>query len=420
MSASSLPVGALDGVRVIEGSAFIAAPMAGMSLAQLGADVIRFDQIGGGIDYKRLPVSKETGASLYWAGLNKGKRSIALNLRDPAARELIHELVGQPGPDSGVFLTNFAGVKWLSYDALKEKRDDVIKVEISGNYDGTTALDYTVNAAVGYPLVTGPATPDTPVNHVLPAWDVACALQAALGVTAALMYRQRTGKGQEVKLALSDVALSVVASTGHVAEAQINGEQRPINGNYVHGAFGRDFGTKDGRRVSVMAISDKQWTEFCKACGLTEKMQQMQTAIGMDFNIDVHRYEAREAISAEFQQWFDRHSLAEVEAAFNNTGVCWDLYQTFTELVDNDPRCSEENPMFKMVDQPGIGEFLSSGSPLRFGEQTPDPVAAPIVGQHTDEILAEVLGLDAHQIGKLHDNGTVAGASADTKNGLAV
>lgn len=404
--------GVLDGVRVIEGSAFIAAPMAGMSLAQLGADVIRFDQIGGGIDYKRLPVSNETGASLYWAGLNKGKRSIALNLRDPAARELIHELVAQPGPQSGVFLTNFAGVKWLSYEAFKAKRDDVIKIEISGNYDGSTAVDYTVNAAVGFPFVTGPATRETPVNHVLPAWDVACALQAALGITSALMYRQQTGKGQEVKLALSDMALSVVGSLGHIAEAQINNEERPLNGNYVHGAFGRDFGTKDGQRIIAMAISDKQWQELCKACDLTEKMQSLQIVMEMDFNIDLHRYEAREAIAQLFQRWFDQHTFEQVKQAFANTGVCWDVYQSFTELVANDPRCSEQNPMFSSVEQSNIGEYLVASSPLQFDQvENFADKRAPVVGQHTDQILADVLGLDSHQIAKLHDTGVVAGAS---------
>ncbi len=401
----------LKGLRVVEGSAFIAAPMAGMSLAQLGADVIRFDQIGGGIDYKRLPLAKKTGTSLYWAGLNKGKRSFAVNLRDPAGRELVQQLITQPGEQAGVFLTNFAGVKWLDYHALKLLREDVIKVEISGNYDGSTAVDYTVNCAVGYPFVTGPASREKPVNHALPAWDVACSLQAALGVTSALMYRQQTGKGQQVKLALSDMALSVVGSMGHIAEAQINGEERPINGNFVHGAFGRDFATKDGRRVSAMAISDKQWQVLCKACDLSKKMEALQHVMAMDFNIDAHRYQAREVIADFFQRWFDRHTLAEVKEAFNAHGVCWDVYQSFIELVNDDPRCSEQNPMFKTVDQPGVGPHLIASSPLSFSEIERDAaVPAPVVGQHTDEILAEVLGLSDAQIGQLHKNGTVAGA----------
>ena len=401
----------LKGVRVVEGSAFIAAPMAGMSLAQLGADVIRFDQIGGGIDYNRMPRAKNNGSSLYWTGLNKGKRSFAVDLKNPQGRELIQQLITQPGEQAGIFLTNFAGVKWLTYDALTERRKDLIKIQISGNYDGSTAVDYTVNCAVGFPFVTGPASRDKPVNHVLPAWDVACSLQAALGVTSALMYRQQSGLGQEVKLALSDMALSVVGSLGHIAEAQINGEQRPVNGNFVHGAFGRDFGTRDGRRISAMAISDKQWQVLCKACGLTEKMQQLQSIMELNFNIDEHRYQARGSIAEFFERWCQQHTLEEIRQIFDAHGVCWDVYQSFTELVADDPRCSEKNPMFHTVEQPGVGSHLIASSPLNFSEMERGAAnPAPVIGQHTDEILGDVMGLSSVEIGKLHDAGIVAGA----------
>ena len=94
----------LDGFRIIEGSAFVAAPSGGMALAQLGADVIRFDQIGGGLDARRWPLTAE-GESLYWSGLNKGKRSIAVDLRSKRAQELLTELIGI----TGTFLTNFPG-----------------------------------------------------------------------------------------------------------------------------------------------------------------------------------------------------------------------------------------------------------------------------------------------------------------------
>ncbi|WP_342806298.1 CoA transferase [Alteromonas sp. M12] len=401
----------LKGVRVVEGSAFIAAPMAGMSLAQLGADVIRFDQIGGGIDYNRMPRAKNNGRSLYWTGLNKGKRSLAVDLKNPQGRELIQQLITQPGEQAGIFLTNFAGVKWLTYEALRKHRNDLIKIEISGNYDGSTAVDYTVNCAVGFPFVTGPTSRDKPVNHVLPAWDVTCSLQAALGVTSALMYRQKSGLGQEVKLALSDMALSVVGSLGHIAEAQINGEQRPVNGNFVHGAFGRDFGTRDGRRISAMAISNKQWQVLCKACDLTEKMQQLQSILELDFNIDEHRYEARVSIAEFFERWCQKHTLEQIREIFDTHGVCWDVYQDFIELVAEDPRCSEKNPMFNTVEQPGVGPHLIASTPLSFSEEERKAASpAPVIGQHTDEILADVMGLTSVEIGRLHDEGIVAGA----------
>ena len=96
----------LSGLRIVEGSAFIAAPSAGMTLAQLGADVIRFDMIGGGIDYRRWPVSAQ-GKSLYWHSLNKGKRSIAVDFRHPEGRELLARIITASGEDAGLFVTNF-------------------------------------------------------------------------------------------------------------------------------------------------------------------------------------------------------------------------------------------------------------------------------------------------------------------------
>ena len=109
--------GVLNGLRVIEGSAFVAAPLGGMTLAQLGADVIRFDPIAGGLDRHRWPVT-EQGASLFWAGMNKGKRSVRIDLTSPRGRELVTELITAPGPDCGLFLTNFPARGFLDYDAL--------------------------------------------------------------------------------------------------------------------------------------------------------------------------------------------------------------------------------------------------------------------------------------------------------------
>ena len=113
----------LTGMRIVEGSAFVAAPLGGMTLAQLGADVIRFDPVGGGLDAHRWPVTAR-GRSLFWAGLNKGKRSIAIDIRSPRGRDLVAALVAAPGPDGGFLLTNFPAKGWLSYDALRAQRPD--------------------------------------------------------------------------------------------------------------------------------------------------------------------------------------------------------------------------------------------------------------------------------------------------------
>ena len=145
----------LSDLKIVEATAFIAAPYAGLTLAQMGADVIRIDPIGGGLDYNRWPLT-ENGRSVYWAGLNKGKRSVTLNVRDPEGQEIAHALMTRSDPGAGIVLSNLPARGWLDFETLKVKRNDLIMVSLSGNRDGSVALDYTVNAAAGFPSITIP------------------------------------------------------------------------------------------------------------------------------------------------------------------------------------------------------------------------------------------------------------------------
>ncbi len=401
--------GLLSGMRIIEGSAFVAAPSGAMTLAQLGADVIRFDQIGGGLDHGRWPLAAD-GTSLYWTGLNKGKRSIAVDLRNREAQEILAALVCAPGPDAGIFLTNFAARGWMSFDRLRARRADLIMLHVLGNHDGSTAVDYTVNPAMGYPFVTGPVDDPRPVNHVLPAWDLICGQSVAVGILAADRHRARSGEGQLLTVALSDVALAVVSAMGHVAEAQVLDEERARLGNDLYGAFGRDFETRDGRRVMPVAISDKQWTALCEATESVEQMRLLAQQLAVDFDDEGDRFGARDEIAAIVAPWCAARTLVEVRTAFDAHGVCWGPYQSFRQLVADDPRCSLANPLFAEIDQPGVGRVLAAGSPLApidLGRVAVRP--APRLGEHTDEVLAEVLGLSGTEISALHDRGVIAG-----------
>ncbi len=401
----------LSGLRIVEGSAFVAAPLGGMTLAQLGADVIRFDAIGGGLDYHRWPVTEE-GVSLFWAGLNKGKRSIQIDLRRPEGRELVADVITAPGPEAGIFLSNFPEGGWLGDAALRARRPDLIYVNIIGNPDESTAVDYTVNPSSGFAYATGPSGSMMPTNHVLPAWDTATGLTAAVGLLAAERYRTRFSEGQLVKVSLTDVAFAMVANLGYLAQAQLTHNDRTQIGNDLYGAFGRDFPTKDGRRLMVVAISLKQWQSLADATGITEHLPAIEAALGVDLRQEGDRFQARDAIAAFIAPFISRHSLTELRQIFDAHGVCWGPYQTFTQLVNDDPRCSSANPMFTKVDQPGVGRVLVPGSPLAFSEvtrQRPEP--SPRLGEHTAQVLAEVLGMSDHEIGLLHDKGIVASAA---------
>jgi 2-methylfumaryl-CoA isomerase len=399
--------GLLQDLRIVELSAFVAAPLGGMTMAQMGADVIRIDPLGGGIDYGRWPVTR-TGASLYWAGLNKAKRSLALALDKPEGRDIARSVIAAPGAGSGIVLTNLPPSRGLDFATLKAARNDLIMLRLTGNRDGSAAVDYTVNAASGFPLVTGQG--GAPVNHVLPAWDIAAGLYLAAGLLAAERHRLRTGKGQEVVAALSDVMLATLGHLGYLGDVQINGTTRPAIGNDLYGSFGRDFATADGRRIMIVALTRRQWRAIGDATGLGDQLAMIGPMMDVDLDTEAGRYEARDAIGALLARWCASRTLSEISKAFTGAGVLWGHFQDFLQLVHNDPRCSEANPLFALVDQPGIGRYMMPGLPMDFSaEPRRPPRPAPLLGEHTDAILAEVLGLSSAEIGRLHDERIVAG-----------
>jgi len=397
----------LQDLRIVEISAFVAAPLGGMTMAQMGAEVIRIDPIGGGIDFARWPVTRD-GASLYWTGLNKAKRSLALALDKPEGRDLARAIITAPGPGAGIFLTNLPPSRGLDFTTLKASREDLIMLRLVGNRDGSAAVDYTVNAASGFPLVTGRG--GEPVNHVLPAWDIAAGLYLATGLLAAERHRSRTGNGQEVVAALSDVMLATIGNLGYIADVQVNGTARPAIGNDLYGSFGRDFATADGRRVMIIALTRRQWRALGETTGLGDPLAMIGPMMDVDLDAEAGRYQARDAIGALLARWCAGHSLDEIRRAFTGTGVLWGHFQDFLQLVRDDPRCSEANPLFAAVDQPGIGRYLMPGLPLDFAaEPRLPPRPAPLLGEHTDVVLAEVLGLSTAEIGRLHDERIIAG-----------
>jgi 2-methylfumaryl-CoA isomerase len=405
----------LQDLRIVEFSAFVAAPLGGMTMAQFGAEVIRIDPIGGAIDYNRWPVT-DAGASLYWAGLNKAKRSVALALGKPEGRELAQAIATAPGAGGGIVLTNLPPLPGLDYASLKARRDDVILLRLIGNRDGSAAVDYTVNAASGFPLVTGNTGSGAgalPVNHVLPAWDIAAGLYLSTALLAAERHRARTGAGQEVVAALSDVMLATVGHLGYVGDVHINGRARPAIGNDLYGSFGRDFATADGRRVMIIALTPRQWRAIGRATGLADRLATIGTIMEVDLETETGRYEARDAIAALLARWCAGRTLAEIRDAFAGSGVLWGPFQDFVELVRGDPRCSPPKPLLADIDQPGIGRYPMPGLPLDFGASPREPTRpAPCLGEHTDAVLSEVLGLSPGEIAQLHKDGIAAGPTA--------
>jgi 2-methylfumaryl-CoA isomerase len=400
MSAPALP---LDGLTVIEVSSFVAAPLCGMTLNQLGANVIRIDPIGGAADAQRWPLS-EDGTSIYWTGLNKGKRSVTVDLRSEEGRELVQRLVVE---SDGIIVTNAAGMTWLGHEALAARRSDVIHVQLLGRGDGSTGVDYTVNAAVGFPLVTGPAEHAGPINHVLPAWDVSCGLYAALAVVSAVRRRDQSGQGARVSIALEDVALATAGNLGLLTEPQVLGTQRPRVGNSIFGQYGQDFVSRDGASFMVVLLTRRHFRDLVEVTGTGAAVSALAEALNVDFGAEGDRYRYRDVLSGLFATWFAEHDAEPISAALAATTVLHERYRTFAEVAE-DPKVTA-NPLFSRLHQPGVGDYLAPAMPAAFDGVHPASAPAPALGADTADVLAEYLGLTTDDITRLADAKTIAG-----------
>jgi 2-methylfumaryl-CoA isomerase len=195
-----------------------------------------------------------------------------------------------------------------------------------------------------------------------------------------------------------------------IGEVQVNGVDRPRYGNHLYGAFGHDFVTQDGRRLMVVGLTDMQWSCLLKATGLAAEIDALAARLGVDLALEGERFAAREALSDVFGRWIAARRHDEVRAAFDAHRVTWGPYRSVRQALEEDPDLSAAHPMFETLDQPGIGRMLAPRSPLDFSRVPRLPVRpAPRLGEHTDEVLLDLLGLSAGEVGALHDAGVVAG-----------
>lgn len=398
----------LGGLSIIEVSSFVASPTAGLYCAQMGAEVIRVDHKAGGLDYDRFMLTAE-GRSLAWENLNRAKKSVALDLQSGEGRELLVELARR----TGQLITNLPAQSFLSHQAVAEGRPDLVSVRIMGWHDGRQAMDFTVNAASGYPLMTGPAEWDAetapPINQVLPAWDFITGAYCAFALLAGLRHRDATGEGSELRVPLGDVAMGTVANSGAMAEMLYRGRDRERLGNSIWGALGRDFRSRDGQRFMVAALTAKQWAALVSAFGLGAGIAALEARLGLSFAMsDANRFAHREALFELFQRaadGFDYAALAERLAA---AGATFERYRTMHEAV-NDPVLVADNPLFGPAPaNPSGFAYPATRSFANIPQrEAGDPRPAPYLGEHSEEILAERLGLSSGEIARLIDAGVV-------------
>ena len=396
----------LSGLSIIEASSFVASPTAGLYCAQMGAEVIRVDHKAGGLDYDRYMLTKE-GRSLSWENLNRAKKSVALDLRSGEGRELLVELSAK----TGNLITNLPERSFLSHGAIAARRPDLVSVRIMGWHDGRQAMDFTVNAASGYPLMCGPEDWDPatapPVNQVLPAWDFVTGAYCAFALLAGLRHRDASGEGSEIRVPLGDVAIGTMANSGAMAEMLYRGGDRERLGNAIWGAFGRDFRSRDGVRFMVAALTAKQWDGLVAAFDLADEIAELENELNVRFaDGDRPRFEHRHRLFELFgtrSQTYDWHALSD---RLTQHGTTFERYRTMHEAA-NDAELVTENPLFgPSPANPSGFEYPATRSFANIPTLDAGlPRAAPYLGQHTEEVLADRLGLASGAIGDLVDRG---------------
>lgn len=391
----------LDGVRVLDLTRVMTGPYCTMMLGDMGADVIKIEQPGKGDDTRPWGPPFLEGESAYFLSVNRNKRSVTVNLKDPAGRDIVHRLARE----SDVVVENFspgtAGRLGLGYDDLRALRPDLVYCSISGfGQDGPghdrTAYDIIVQGMSGMMSITG--QPDgMPTKMGVPIADLTSGMFAAFAILNALYHRLRTGEGQYIDNSMlgAQVALLAYYGVGYFATGVVPTRQ----GNRHQTVTPYDtFQTSDGY-VNVAIGNDSLWQRFCQVFSLTE------AAADPRFATNASRMAHLEPLYAAMNGALSTRSTTEVMRMLDAVGVPAGPISTLDRVF------AQEQTLHLGLKQehehPTIGKFAVPGVPYRFsGTPSVTRHAPPLLGQHTAEVLTG-LGLDEEAIGRLRERGVV-------------
>ncbi len=394
---------ALQGIRVLDFSRYIAGPYCCMLLADMGAEVIRVEPPGGSEDRTLGPFSPQGQALVYGLILQRNKKNITLNLRTPECKELLQKLVPKTDIVVHNFPPNTEEAAALEYESLKELNPALIEVIITGfgqygPYAERTCFDSIAQAMSGAMSYTGfPGSPPTRegVQYV----DFSTGLSAALGATLALLSRQKTGIGQLVDVSLFDVAFSFVAAAGVAAEYKLLGEIRQQIGNNSFYAYANSFMAKDGW-VMVNVVGNSAWRRFCRALGREDLVHDPS------FNDNLSRYLNRDRIHPIVAEWVKDKTIAEVTRTLEAARVPCGPIRNIAQIYD-DPQIAARE-MLVEVDQPGTGKVPMPGVAIKLSE-SPGSIDKPAasLGEHNLEIYHHLLGFSKQQLAGYKDKGVI-------------
>ena len=397
----------LEGLRLLDLGRYQAGPRCALMFARMGAEVIKIESPGG--DESRRNGPRVRGQSAYWVQYNSGKKSLAINLRTDEGKEVLRDLV----KESDFFLQNFRpgtiDIMGFGYEELKKLNPRIIMINVSaygqyGPYSERVGFDPIGQAMGGLMSLTG-FPDDPPIRTFFPLIDRITSLHATIGALAALREREFSGQGQELEVCLADTGYTVneIPISAYLGD----GYEQPREGNGR--GTGGTYQTRDGWMI-IAATNEAMWGRLCEAIEKTEWLEDER------FATRELRSQNSDALEAELGEWFAEQNMQEAADHLASYGVPCSPVNT-TAQAARDPHLTEREIMMEVPD-PVAGTMWVTGKSVKFS-RTPMVVGStPLVGQHTTEILRDVLGYGDDRIQALHDSEVVrssemAAAAAD-------
>ena len=392
----------LSGIRVLDLSRILAGPYCTMVLGDQGAEVIKVERPGTGDDTRTWGPPFAGGESAYYLCCNRNKKSVAVDLKEPAGAELVRELAAV----SDVFVENFTpgliGRFGLDYETLREINPRLVYCSISaygqdGPYRDRPGYDMVLSAVGGLMHITGEPE-GSPCKVGVAITDVLTGVYASGAITAALLWRERSGRGQYIDCSLLDAQVSGLAN---IASNWLVAGKEAVRWGTAHESIipYQVFPTRD-RPIAIAVANQKLWVNFCRAVGHEEWLEDPR------FESNPERVANRDEILPRVFEVMAERSCAEWMEVLVAAAIPCGPVNNMQSLFD-DPQVRHRE-MIAEVPHPTIGDLRLAGVPIKYSE-TPGSIRRPppLLGEHTEEVLAEVLGRSAEEIEALRCQGAI-------------
>ncbi|MBE6973125.1 MAG: CoA transferase [Ruminococcaceae bacterium] len=396
-----MQTGALSDVKILDLTRVLSGPYAAMWLGDFGADVIKIEMPVKGDDARFTPVHVN-GNSTFFAAMNRNKRSITLNLKDPEGKAIFLEMVKQ----ADVVMSNYRpGVMerlGLGYEDLCKVNERIIFATVSGfgqnsKYAQRPAYDCVAQGMGGIMSMTG-VEGGGPTRAGASVADITAGINTVVGILTALHARTLTGKGQSVDIALVDSVLALMPSESmryNVTRKVVP----PLGNRYIGNSPYGAFKAKD-RDFMLACGSDKLFAKFC-----TEVLKKPELLEDERFRIMARRSDNHELVKKMVEDWASQYTAEECVDIILAAGVPAGPIYNMEDIYADDYFVNDREMLLKM-EQPGIGELTVTNNPIRLSD-TKSAIRrpAPLLGEHNEEVYGDWLGFDAAKIEELKNKG---------------